>query len=75
MTATTIVRRLQLREAATIAGVSVATLTRAIHTTDPESYPPPLRASRVGASSRARFQVREDDLAAWLDECETRYPG
>lgn len=67
-------RRIQLREAAQIAGCSVATLTRAIHTTDPTSFPPPLAASRLGASSRARYLVREDVLAEWIAVCESRYP-
>lgn len=75
MSALTLVRRIQLREATKLAGCSRDTLIRAIHTTDPDSFPPPLAASRLGGSSRAPYVVREDDLAAWVDECERRYPA
>lgn len=43
---------------------------RAIHTTDPASFPPPLRAHRHGA----RFKVRERDFLAWLDAMEETNP-
>jgi hypothetical protein len=56
-----------LGEAAAAASVSEATLRRAIHTWDPSSFPPPLRAKRAGHGPNARYLVMREDLVAWLD--------
>lgn len=45
--------------------VSEATLRRAIHTTDPNAFPPPLKAKRMGRGSNAKYVVWSEDLKAW----------
>jgi len=56
-----------LKDAARVAAVSQATLKQAIHATDPNAYPPPLPAFRLGTHDRARYRVRRDALEAWVD--------
>lgn len=68
------VRRLSVREVAEHASVSRDLVLRAIHTTDPASFPPPLPAHRLGDSLRAPYRVREDDAFAWEQLIEDRYP-
>ena len=41
-----------IKEAAAAVGMSEATLRKAINTTDPTAFPPPLRAKRVEAPER-----------------------
>lgn len=67
-------RRMQTPEIAERAGVSTDTVRRAFHTTDPDSFPPPLVGSRLGDSSRARFTAWDTDVEAWIQEMEQRYP-
>jgi len=55
---------LTLKEAADLTPFSVDTLDRATKATDPQSFPPPLRAKR---DSKGRRIVLARDLSAWLD--------
>ena len=50
-----------LAEAAAQVSHNEATLRRAIRSTDPNTFPPPLRAKRNGR----RFLILHDDLVAW----------
>src|SRR5665647_359560 len=52
-----------IKEAERSTGISAATITRAIHTTDPWSFPPPLHAKRAGS----RYLVLSTDLIVWLE--------
>lgn len=52
-----------IKEAERSTGISAATITRAIHTTDPWSFPPPLHAKRAGS----RYLVLTTDLMVWLE--------
>lgn len=56
-----------LAEAADLTPFSVSTLRRAIAATDPESFPPPLKAKRGGTEKKPTFVILAADLAAWLD--------
>src|SRR5690606_1383311 len=53
----------KLHEAAEAARQSVATMRRAIHATDPNSFPPPLKAKKAGKG----YLITADDLRDWLD--------
>ena len=53
----------KLHEAAEAARQSVATMRRAIHATDPNAFPPPLKAKRAGKD----YLITADDLRDWLD--------
>lgn len=44
---------------------SVKTIRRAIHSTDPTAFPPPLRAKRMGDRPNSPYAVRHEDLEAW----------
>lgn len=68
-------RRIQTREAARLAGVSRSTVLRAIHAEDPDAFPPPLPASRLGGGRNARYEIWEDDLEAWVEAMEDAYPA
>lgn len=61
-------------QAAHEAGVSTNFVRQAIHTTDPNAYPPPLTAHRNGQGSRAHFRIRSEDLEDWLDRIEETCP-
>ena len=56
-----------LPDAAKAAGVSVDTLRKAIHATDPAAFPPPLRAKRKGTSEHAPYYITPSELARWVD--------
>lgn len=56
-----------LDEAAAVYPVSRDTLKRAVHTTDQGSFPPPLRAKRMGSGPNAKYIVWAEDLRAWHD--------
>lgn len=56
-----------LAEAAGETPYGVGVLRKAIHTTDPHSWPPPLRAKR---GSRGQYTVTEPALRAWIDSLE-----
>lgn len=52
-----------INEAARLVDVSTATIRRAIHTTDPRSFPPPLRAKLMGR----KYSIRVLDLVDWWE--------
>lgn len=52
-----------LTEVAAVTPFSVKTLRRAVHETDPEAFPPPLRAKR---DSRGRLIVLTSELERFL---------
>lgn len=56
-----------LKDAAAAVGVSVDILRQAIHTTDPHSYPPPIRAKKVGkpGSKKFTYSIAADELSRW----------
>lgn len=58
---------LPLAEAAAAVGQSVNTLRKAIHTTDPNAFPPPLRAKRAGTSHKASYLVLVSELERWVN--------
>lgn len=55
---------MSLDEAASETPYSVKTLRRAIHATDPATFPPPLRAK---AGARGSYAIRDVDLREWID--------
>lgn len=50
-----------LSEAAEQVGLSVPTMRRAIKSTDPQAFPPPLRAKLAGGS----YRIAHDELERW----------
>lgn len=58
---------LPLRAAAAAVGFSTDTLRRAIQSTDPSAFPPPLRAKK---DSKGRYSIKVVDLEAWFDSLE-----
>lgn len=46
---------------------STKTLRRAIQSTDPSSYPPPLKAKRKGTAKNAAYAILHADLMAWAE--------
>ena len=56
-----------LTEAAEQVSVSVQTLRRAIAATDPNSYPPPLRAKNAGSEKKPSYRISHTNLTAWYD--------
>ena len=57
-------------EAAEAVSVSVATIRRAIAATDPKSFPPPLKAKRLGKEARAPYRIPHSALAAWVESLQ-----
>lgn len=53
--------------AAEAAGVSADIVRKALRTTDPTAWPPPLRARRVGVAVNAPHLILADDLREWLE--------
>jgi len=58
---------MKLAEAAEEASVSVDTLRRAIRATDPNAYPPPLRAKRTGSERKPEYRIQASALEAWIN--------
>ena len=56
-----------LAKAAAMTGVSQNTIRRAVKATDPNSFPPPLRARKVGNGPSAKLLFTTGDLAAWVE--------
>lgn len=56
---------MSLAEAAAETPFSVKTLRKAIQTTDPASFPPPLRAKR---GARGSYVITDDALREWIDD-------
>jgi hypothetical protein len=56
-----------LKEAAAAVGVSVDVLRQAIHTTNPASFPPPIRAKKVGRTGSKKFaySIAAAELERW----------
>lgn len=54
-------RAYRLKEAAESYGVSLDVLRKAVHTSDPNSFPPPLTAKWVGG----RLGVHRDEMDRW----------
>jgi hypothetical protein len=57
-----------ITEAARMLSISASTVRRAIHTTDPRSFPPPLRAKRMGG--KGTYSIRVSDLIEWWESLE-----
>lgn len=55
---------LSLIEAAALTPFSSSTLRKAIRTTNPAGFPPPLRAKQ---DSKGRYMIRPADLQDWID--------
>lgn len=55
-----------VREAAVAAGVSQTLIRRALHTTDPASFPPPLAAKQLGAAKNSGRLIFADELRRWV---------
>ena len=53
-------------DAAKAAGMSATTIRRAIRSTDPRAFPPPLKAKRAGEGIGSKHLILATDLAAWL---------
>lgn len=51
-----------IEEAADAVRQSVSTIRRAIHTTDPDAFPPPLKAKRT----TRKYLIPADELARWV---------
>lgn len=59
---------MKLAEAAEQASVSIDTIRRAIRATDPNAYPPPLKAKRTGSSEKKpEYRIQASALEAWID--------
>lgn len=56
---------LSISDAAKAASVSVDTLRRAIHKTEPAGFPPPLRAKRRGDGPTAAVLIEYAELVRW----------
>lgn len=56
-----------LPEAAEQVSVSEKTLRRAIAATDPNAFPPPLNAKRIGGEKRPSYRITHEALVAWAD--------
>ncbi|MGN6127584.1 MAG: hypothetical protein ACTHON_13550 [Humibacter sp.] len=55
-----------INEAVRLIGVSPRIVRRAIRTSDPTSYPPPLRAKWMGR----KYSIRVADLIEWWESLE-----
>lgn len=53
-------------EAAEAVSLSHATIRRAIHTTNPNSFPPPLRAKQAGGPG-GKYLISVDELKRWFE--------
>ena len=58
---------MDLKEAAEEASVSEKTLRRAIAATDPNAWPPPLPAKRMGRGYRITDTALREWIASWPD--------
>lgn len=57
---------LPLKDAAEAVGLSADTLRKAIKATDPNAFPPPLRAKKAGHHEKAGYYIAADDLREWF---------
>lgn len=56
-----------VEDAAEQVSQSVKTVRRAIASTDPTAFPPPLRAKRQGDRTNSAYLILHDDLVAWAE--------
>lgn len=56
-----------LEEAAEQVSVSYATMRRAVAATDPNAYPPPLRAVNAGTDRKRSYRVSHTELVRWFE--------
>lgn len=56
----------RVKDAAAAASVSVDLIYKALRTTDPKAFPPPLRAVQVGTAPNAPKLIEADALRAWI---------
>lgn len=56
----------RLKEAAAATGVSVDLIRKALRTTDPAAWPPPLTARRIGNAANAPLVIEADVLREWV---------
>jgi hypothetical protein len=54
-------------EAAEQVSVSVSTINRAIRATDPNAFPPPLKAKRIGTEKKPAYRILHSVLEAWAN--------
>lgn len=55
------------QEAAEQVSVGHATIMRAIKATDPNAYPPPLKAKNAGSDKKRSYRIEHAALLAWAD--------
>lgn len=56
----------RVKDAAEAAGVSVDIIRKALRSTDPAAWPPPLRARQIGTADNAPKLIEADDLRDWI---------
>lgn len=54
-----------VEEAATATSMSVSTIRRALRSTDPAAFPPPLRAKKAGL--KGKLLIPATELSRWLE--------
>jgi predicted DNA-binding transcriptional regulator AlpA len=59
---------LRIADAAAYTAQSESTIRRAVHTTDPAAFPPPLKAKKQGTHPKAPLQFLRRELDAWLEQ-------
>lgn len=57
----------KIADAVTYTGQSESTIRRAVHSTDPNAFPPPLKAKKKGTHPKAPLQFLRRELDAWLE--------
>ncbi len=57
---------LSIAAAAKAVGQSPDTIKRAIRATDPDTFPPPLRAKRAGRAANAAYLIPVTELERWV---------
>ncbi len=55
-----------IAQAVAASGVSESTIRRAIRTTKPDEFPPPLQAHKRGSARNSSIFILAEDLRAWL---------
>lgn len=53
--------------AAEAVSVSPQTIRRALRSTDPKVFPPPLRAKRAGSEAKPSFRILASELVRWVN--------
>lgn len=60
----------RVKDAAEAVGVSVDLIRKALRTTDPNAWPPPLAARQIGNAPNAPKLIEDDELRDWV----SRFP-